>query len=152
MQHRLVISHPSVSTQFVYENFSDSVTAASVYSRLEEFFVDNGVTNTFSSSSLRRMLKESVQVKGWNIVIENQATAQAQQSERQASKRDERRRDKKLHKRAVKAAKRSIKNGGRNHLYSQKPKPKTAVGDEPQQEQKRLVPSAIAMSVMRLIR
>lgn len=152
MQHRLVISHPQVAKKFVFEDFNDGVSLSEVYARLEQFFDENSVVNKFSSSSLRRMIKESVQVKGWDFVIENPATARAQVAERQAAKRDERRRDKKFQKIAKKNAKRSLKNGNRKHLGAQKPKPKPVDGESPQEPQKRLVPSIIAMSVMRLIR
>ncbi|MGL4353118.1 MAG: hypothetical protein ACRCTP_04175 [Aeromonas popoffii] len=149
MQHRLVISHPQVAKKFVFDNFDDGVSLSEVYSRLEQFFEENSVTNKFSSSSLRRMIKESVQVKGWDFVIENPTTAMVQIAERQVIKRDEKRRDKKFQKIAEKNARRSLKNGNRKHLGAQKAKPKPVDGEGPQ---KRLVPSAIAMSVMRLIR
>ena len=152
MQHRLVISHPQVAKKFVYDNFNDGVSLSDVYAQLEKFFDENMVENKFSSSSLRRMIKESVQVKGWDFVIENPVTTRVQVAERQAIKRDERRRDKKFQKIAEKNARRSLKNGNRKHLGAQKPKPKQVDGESPQEPQKRLVPSLIAMSVMRLIR
>lgn len=150
MQHRLVISHPQVAKKFVYDNFNDGVSLSDVYTQLEKFFGENMVVNKFSSSSLRRMIKESVQVKGWDFVIENPVTTRVQVAERQAIKRDERRRDKKFQKIAEKNARRSLKNGNRKHLGAQKPK--QVDGESPQEPQKRLVPSLIAMSVMRLIR
>lgn len=150
MQHRLVISHPQVAKKFVYDNFNDGVSLSDVYAQLEKFFDENMVENKFSSSSLRRMIKESVQVKGWDFVIENPVTTRVQVAERQAIKRDERRRDKKFQKIAEKNARRSLKNGNRKHLGAQKPK--QVDGESPQEPQKRLVPSLIAMSVMRLIR
>ena len=150
MQHRLVISHPQVAKKFVYDNFNDGVSLSDVYTQLEKFFDENMVENKFSSSSLRRMIKESVQVKGWDFVIENPVTTRVQVAERQAIKRDERRRDKKFQKIAEKNARRSLKNGNRKHLGAQKPK--QVDGESPQEPQKRLVPSLIAMSVMRLIR
>lgn len=152
MQHQLTIYHPDVPKKFVFENFSDSTPMSTVHARLQEFFKENGITNTFSSSSLRRMIRESVRVKGWDFAIENPATVRAQISERQAAKRDEKRRDKKFNKVAEKNARRSLKNGNRKHLGAQKVKPKPVEGKSPQEAPKRLVPSAIALSVMRLIR
>jgi len=152
MQHRLTIYHPQVVNKFVFENFDNSTSLVEVYSCLEKFFDDNKVVNTFSSSSLRRMLKDSVQVKGWDFSIENPVTTRVQISERQAIKRDERRRDKKFQKLAEKNASRSLKNGNRKHLGAQQAKPKSVEGKAPQEPPKRLVPSTIALSVMRLIR
>ena len=115
----LVLTHAS-GIKFEYENFSNETVISEVYRSFQESLSDERLG--MSLPSFRKLLKEFGVVKGWTASITNPATTKAQDAMRKASQRDEKRMQAKRNKKAERMAKRSLKNGSRAFMRSQKSK------------------------------
>lgn len=115
----LILTHTS-GLKFEYENFSDSTVISEVYRSFQEAVPDSEIG--MSLPSFRKLLKDFQVVKGWTASITNPATVNAQQAVRNANRKDEERSQRKRDKKAKRMAERSLKNGSRAFMRSQKPK------------------------------
>lgn len=115
----LILTHTS-GIKFEHQNFDDTTVISEVYRSFQESLLDERLG--MSLPSFRKLLKDFGVVKGWTASITNPATVTAQQAVRNATRKDEERSQRKRDKKAKRMAERSLKNGSRAFMRSQKPK------------------------------